>query len=104
MTREEAIIKLEGFSRERLWGCGEYSEALDMAIYVIKAVIDMEPTAQAIPIDDKTTNGDVLNKLFPNMMYGTNGEYYHVWSNDGKCTMNIHQDWWNARYIKEIFE
>lgn len=51
-------------------------------------------------IPDNATNGDVLYKLFPNLTYGTNREHYHVWSNDGKCTMNIHQDFWNAPYQK----
>ena len=53
-----------------------------------------------IDIPDNATNGDVLDKLFPNLIYGTNGEHYHIWSNDGKCTMNIHQDFWNAPYQK----
>lgn len=56
--------------------------------------------ANGTPIPDNATNGEVLDKLFPNLTYGTNGEHYHVWSNDGKCTMNIHQDWWNAPYQK----
>ena len=56
--------------------------------------------AKGTPIPDNATNGDVLDKLFPNLTYGTNREHYHVWSNDGKCTMNIHQDFWNAPYQK----
>ena len=49
------------------------------------------------------TNGEVIKEIYrhnSDMNCGSNGEYIHIWSNDGKCQMTIHKDWWNAPYQK----
>jgi len=49
------------------------------------------------------TNGEVIKEIYrhnSDMNCGSNGEYVHIWSNDGKCQMTIHKDFWNAPYEK----
>lgn len=50
------------------------------------------------------TNGEVIKAIYrhhSDMNCGSNGEYVHIWSNDGKCQMTIHKGWWNAPYKAE---
>lgn len=47
------------------------------------------------------TNGEALTELFKDdedITHGTNREFHHIWSKDGKLTMTIHRDWWNDEY------
>lgn len=52
-------------------------------------------------IPEGMTNGEVIEEIYrfhSDMNCGSNGEYVHVWSNDGNCQMTIHKDFWNSPY------
>lgn len=59
MTRKEARTKLEDIAKNMLWGCGEYSEALDIAIEALKQ--DSKETLDKIreEIDQVEINGHI---------------------------------------------
>lgn len=68
---------------------------------VQKAIEEIKQNGILIP--NGMTNGEVIEEIYrhhSDMNCGSNGEYVHVWSNDGKCQMTIHKDFWNAPYQK----
>lgn len=63
--------------------------------------------AFCVEIAGGMTNGEVIQEIYrfhSDMNCGSNGEYVHIWSNDGNCQMTIHKNFWNAPYKVESEE
>ena len=107
MTREEAIAQERyedlceyfGESKDILKNRDDFKEWLDRVKWHIRKAEELYEKCF-----DGMTNGEVIKDIYrhhSDMNCGSNGEYVHVWSNDGKCQMTIHKDWWNAPYKAE---
>ena len=61
----------------------------------IKNMLNKIPIAQAIPIPDNATNGEVLKALFPNI----EEQMIRIIMEHGTSALYIGEDiWWNAPY------
>lgn len=54
-----------------------------------------------IDIPEETTNGDMIQTMFPYGKYGTNGNEVHVFGVGGNGCLVFTLDWWNAPYKAE---
>ena len=54
--------------------------------------------AFCIEINGGLTNGEMIQALFPNGSYGTNGNEVHVFDVGGNGVLVFTKAWWNAPY------
>ena len=81
--------------------CQATKEIDDLQIFGTSKAI--KAIAHGTVLADKT-HGEVIKEIYrhhSDMNCGSNGEYVHIWSNDGKCQMTIHKDFWNSPYRAE---
>lgn len=98
MTREEAVIILDGFKNNPLFS-DTHAQALDMAIASLKTdeAYQLEyENRDFVEIHKGMTNGEVIQALFPNVSVYEHGSTYSV-NNE----YNFNSTWWNAPYKAE---
>jgi hypothetical protein len=98
MTREEAVIILDGFKNNPLFS-DTHAQALDMAIASLKTdeAYQLEyENRDFVEIPKGMTNGEVIQALFPNPHIETKS--HTVWV--GYDGMSFTREWWNAPYQK----
>lgn len=98
MSYEEMIDTLKGlvfgtFDRTTV----KEREALDRAIKALST----EPSADAIPIPEGATNGDMIKTMFPNVECGKDelGNVFII-SSAQLGYIAFRESWWNALYKK----
>ena len=100
MTREEAVIILDGFKNNPLLS-DTHAQALDMALASLKAdeAYQLEyENRDFVEIHKGMTNGEMLQTLFPNCMRGFDEEGWAYTKIDGMTAFS--PVFWNAPYQK----
>lgn len=67
-------------------------------------VVSERPTADAIPIPEGATNGDMIKAMFPDVIISESEETlhlkYHTVNSDPLFFVQVSKRWWNAPYRK----
>lgn len=102
MTREEAIIILEGFKNNPLFN-STHLQALDMAIASLKTdeAYQLEyENRDFVEIPEGMTNGEVIQALFPYVKTEDTSFSTMIGTNLDESYIPFQMEWWNAPYQK----
>lgn len=102
MTREEALIILDGFKNNPLFS-DTYAQALDMAIASLKTdeAYQLEyENRDFVEIHEGMTNGEVVQALFPYVKTEDTSCNTMIGTNLDKSYAPLLREWWNAPYQK----
>lgn len=90
----------------------EYGKLATLVGNIVEEMVGETPTANAIPIPEGATNGDMIKAIFPNYddnkaRFEEDGEVYevhYIHILDSMAINKFDESWWNAPYKKQVVE